>query len=344
MNKKDKLGIALVGLGTYSSGELGPALRGTTHCYLSGVVSGDAGKREKWRNEYALEEKNIYSYNDFDRIKDNSEIDVVYVVLPNAMHAEYVIRAAKAGKHVISEKPMDTTVGDCERMIQACRDAGVKLSIGYRLHFDPFNVEMMRLGQRRIFGNIRHIIAKNGMDVGQPDQWRLDTKKSGGGPLMDLGIYCVQGVIYTLGDLPVAVSARFKEKTDPGKFKDVEEGIEWEMEFSNGVIAHCESSYTEKFNMLRAEAENGWFELSPAYEYRGLKGNTSEGSMDFPEISQHARQMDDFAKCIMEDKESRVPGEMGLRDVQILMAIYESAESGKKVELHLKQFTNLVEM
>jgi predicted dehydrogenase len=341
---KKKLGVALVGLGTYSSGELGPALKQTTHCYLAGVVSGDPGKRNKWREEYNLSDKNLYSYEAFDGIKDNSDIDIVYVVLPNDMHAEFVIRAAKAGKHVICEKPMDVSVEQCRRMIEACEDAGVKLSIGYRLHFDPYNQEMMRLGQHAVLGSVKKVIAKNGMDVGQKDQWRLKYEKAGGGPLMDLGIYCVQGVVYTLGELPVSVNARFDTKTDPDKFSEVEEGISWEMEFPNGVIAYCETSYTKEYNVLRAETDKGWFELQPAFEYRGLKGRTSQGILHFPEINQQARQMDDFAQCIMENKSSRVPGEMGLRDVEILMAVYESARTGRKVELHLEPFEKLVEM
>jgi predicted dehydrogenase len=255
-----------------------------------------------------------------------------------------VIRAARAGKHVICEKPMATTVADCQRMIDACRNAGVKFSMGYRLHFDPFNQEMMRLGQNETYGKIKRVIAKNGMDVGDENQWRLDRDDAGGGPLMDVGIYCVQGVIYTVGALPVSVTARFVKKQDPEKFDEVEEGIAWEMQFPNGLEAICETSYRKEFNLLRAEAENGWFELQPAYEYRGLKGNTSDGPIHFPEINQQALQMDDFARCIMEDMETRVPGEMGLRDVEILKAIYEAARTGRKVELHLEPFEDMVEM
>ena len=140
-NKNNKLGLVLVGLGTYSTGELAPALEETAHCYLAGVVSGDQGKCEQWKQQHNLKDQNIYSYETFDRIKDNPEIDIVYVVLPNSMHKEFVIRAARAGKHVITEKPMATSVEDCQEMIDACRNAGVMLSIGYRLHFDPFNQE-----------------------------------------------------------------------------------------------------------------------------------------------------------------------------------------------------------
>lgn len=339
-----KLGIALVGLGSYSERQLGPALTETTYCRLVAVVSGSAEKREKWRHQYNLQEKNLYSYDSFDDIRLNRDIDIVYIVLPNAKHAEYVIRAARAGKHVICEKPMATSIEDCHRMIEACRQAGVRLSIGYRLHFDPFNQEMMRLGQKKVFGSITRVIARNGMDVGERNQWRISNDLAGGGPLMDVGIYCVQGAIYTIGELPVAVTAKFLPKKDEDKFNDIEEGIEWQMEFAPGVQASCQCSYSEEYDLLRAEAMNGWFELQPAYAYNGLEGRTSEGPMTPTSINQQAAQMDDFALCIQNGSETRVPGEMGLRDVQILLAIYESARTNKRVDLHLQEFQNLIEI
>jgi predicted dehydrogenase len=341
---RKKLGVALVGLGTYSENQLGPALTETTYCRLSGVVSGDAGKCERWRVQYNLKDKSLYNYENFDDIRSNRDIDIVYVVLPNSMQGEFVIRAARAGKHVICEKPMATSVEDCHRMIDACKEAGVKLSLGYRLHFDPFNLEMMRLGQQRIHGSLQRVIARNCMDVGRKDQWRLNKELAGGGPLMDLGIYCVQGALYTVGELPLAVTARFKPKTDPEKFRDVEEGIEWEMDFPEGIKAVCETSYRTHANVLRGEAVSGWFQLEPAYEYSGLKGETSEGPMTITSINQQAAQMDDFALCIQNNSETRVPGEMGLRDVQMLSAIYEAARTGQKVELHLEEFQRLIEI
>jgi predicted dehydrogenase len=191
----------------------------------------------------------------------------------------------------------------------------------------------MRLGQEKVMGNIRKIIADDSMDVGEKDQWRLNGKLAGGGPLVNSGIYCIRAAQYVTGEWPVAVSAAFLPITDANKFNEVEEGIKWEMEFANGLTATCESSYSRNGNLLRVEAENGWFELDPAYEYKGLKGKTSQGEMDFPEVNQQAVQMDDFAICLKNKEKSRIPGEMGLRDVQIITAIYESARIGKKVML-----------
>jgi predicted dehydrogenase len=255
-----------------------------------------------------------------------------------------VIRAAKAGKHVICEKPLATTVEACQRMIDACREAGVKLSMGYRLHFDPYNQEMMRLGQNKVYGAVKKIVAHNSMEIGDENQWRLDYERAGGGPLMNNGVYCVQAAQYITGELPVAVTANFLPKTDNKKFDEVEEGIRWTMEFPGGAIAECETSYSKNENLLRAEAEHGWFELNPAYEYEDLEGRTIEGPMKFALINQQAAQIDDFAICIRENRETRVPGEMGLRDVEIMLAIYQSAKTGKRIELHLEEFAGLPEM
>lgn len=326
-----KLGIALVGLGKYSEEQLAPALKETQHCFLAGIVTGTPDKAEKWKKKYDIPEKNIYNYQNFDTIKDNPGIDIIYVVLPNAMHAEYVVRAAKAGKHVICEKPMAVTVEDCDKMIAACKEAGKMLSIGYRLHFEPYNQEMMRLGQKKVMGAIKNIKAENGLSDAK--EWRLDKELAGGGPLMDVGIYCVQGARYTTGMEPIAVRAQFGPKKDKEKFKEVEEAISWQMEFPGGIVADCKSSYSEEMNILRAEAEKGWFELSPAYEYKGIKGKVSDGEMKFPQVYQQAKQMDDFAMAVMNNRPTPVPGEMGRQDVKILKAIYQAAETGERVQI-----------
>ncbi|RRN76401.1 gfo/Idh/MocA family oxidoreductase, partial [Pseudoxanthomonas sp. SGD-10] len=326
--QKKKLGIALVGLGNYSEGQLAPALQETEHCFLAGIVTGTPDKIEKWRRKYDIPESNVYNYENFDSIKDNPDIDIVYVVLPNAMHGEYTIRAAKAGKHVICEKPMAITVEECDKMIAACKEAGKMLSIGYRLHFEPHNKEMMRLGQTQEFGDILRLKAEDGL--GNVSGWRLNKKLAGGGPLMDVGIYCVQGVRYTTGMEPIAVTAIEGKKTDLEKFKDVEESLTWQMEFPGGIIAECKTSYSEQLDILRAEARNGWFELSPAYSYRGIKGDTIKGEIDFEQVNQQALQMDDFALAIKENRATPVPGEMGRQDVKILQAIYRAMETGQR--------------
>ncbi|MBF9253754.1 Gfo/Idh/MocA family oxidoreductase [Pontibacter sp. 172403-2] len=328
-----KLGVALVGLGYYSTNQLAPALQETNDCYLAGIVTGTPSKAEEWKSKYNIPDKNIYNYETFDQIKDNPDIDIIYIVLPNALHAEYTIRAANAKKDVICEKPMATSVEDCQRMIDACRQNNVKLSIGYRLHFEPHNLRVMELGQKQVFGKVKQVKTENGFVANNANMWRLDKELAGGGPLMDMGIYCVQGACYTLGQTPVAVTAKFGEVTRPEVFDEVEQSISWQMQFPNGVIADCNTSYNQNVGYLYGEAQNGWWRLEPAYGYGGIKGETSKGPMNLPNVNQQALQMDAFANCVLHNKESIVPGEMGLRDVRILMAIYEAARTGKSVKV-----------
>jgi predicted dehydrogenase len=329
-----KLGIALVGLGKYSEEELAPALKETQWCKLSAIVTGTPSKIQKWRDKYEIPEKNVYNYENFDAISKNPDIDIVYIVLPNSMHAEFTIRAAKAGKHVICEKPMATSVADCQAMIKACKDAGKMLSIGYRLHFEPHNMTIAEFGKKKTHGKIKTITPIDSQEM-EAGVWRLDKKLAGGGPVMDLGVYCVQAAIYAAGENPVSVTATPGKKTDMKRFATVEQSMKFKLEFPSGAVANCETSYAEAGNLLRVDAAEGWYELDPAYPYKGIMGKTSQGAMNLRDINQQAAQMDDFASCVAKNKQTRVPGEMGLRDVKILMAIYESAQSGKKVSLNL---------
>lgn len=326
-----KLGIALVGLGYYSTHQLAPALQQTSDCYLAGIVTGTLSKVKDWQQKYPIPAANVYSYEHFDEICGNPDIDIVYIALPNSMHVEYVLRAAKAGKHVICEKPMALTVEDCDKMIDACKEAGTRLSVGYRLHFEPFNLEMKKMAQQKTFGALQKIKAGFGF-IAAPG-WRLDKDMAGGGPLQDLGIYCIQGACYMTGMEPVAVTAQEGTNHDPEKFKDIEESLAWQLEFPGGLIAECKTSYNEAYNFLRGEAENGWIELSPAYDYDGIEGKTSKGPLQLPAINQQAKQLDDFARAIKENRPSPVAGEMGRRDVVIIQAVYEAMRTGRKVNI-----------
>ena len=340
LEKDKKLGIALVGLGNYSTGQLGPALLETKHCYLAGIVTGTKAKETIWTKKYNIPEKNVYNYSNFDTIADNKDIDIVYVVLPNSMHAEYTIRAANAGKHVICEKPMATSVEDCKKMIAACADSGKKLSIGYRLHFDPFNDHMMQLGQNKVYGKM-DMESGFAFNLSDPNRWRINKSMAGGGPLMDLGVYCIQGCIYTFGELPTSVRAK-NSTINLDFFSEVEGTIEWEMNFPSGK-ARCITSYEDRYGYLKANTEKGELKLSPAFIYNGLKGFTPDGPMAFKPINQQSVQMDAFAINILKNTATLVPGEMGLRDNYIIEKIYESAAKGG-VEVSLKEIPNILDL
>lgn len=324
-----KLGIALVGLGYYAKNLLAPALQQTSDCYLAGIVTGTPAKIPEWKEKHNIPDKNVYNYETFDKIKDNPDIDIVYVVLPNSMHKEYTIRAAQAGKHVICEKPMALNAAECRDMMAACKKAGVKLAIGYRLHSEPHTQEIMRLAREKDFGEVKLIEAADGFRIGDPTQWRLKKSLAGGGAMYDVGVYCINGARYATGMEPVAVTAQ-EFKTDPVKFKEVDETITWQMEFPNGAVATCVTTYASSTERLFVSYEKGWAELRPAFGYGPLKGKTSKGEMGIPHANHQALQMDDFARCVKENKESKVNGEEGLKDMLVVDAIYKSIASGKR--------------
>jgi predicted dehydrogenase len=333
-NSGRKLGVALLGLGRYSTGELGPALRQTRLCELVGVVTGHPEKAEKWAADYSLDKKNIYNYENLERIADNPAIDIVYIVTPPALHPEFAIRVAKAGKHVISEKPMANSVADCDRMIAACKAAKVKLAIGYRLHYDPYHREMMRLARERDFGPFMRMTGDRGFVFGQR-AWRIDKKLGGGGPMMDLGIYIVQGACMAAdGVTPVSVTAQEEPKTKPELFNEVEETIRWTMDFPNDARCEAVTSFNHRADQFRVEGKKGWLEFKErAFTYRGAVCETSLGPLSYPTINQQAAQMDDFADCIITGRKTPVPGELGRRDMAIIEAVYEAARTGKRVKV-----------
>ena len=329
-----KLGIAVCGLGGYATLQLAPALRITQHVEVRGVVTGTKAKGQQWAQSFGFPEKNIYSYDTMARLADNPDIDIVYVVTPNALHPGHVIAAAWAGKHVITEKPMATNVADCNAMITACRVNNVKLSVGYRLQFEPHYVELKRLAREQDFGPFMKMSGGLSFTMTKP-QWRAEQKLAGGGPLMDLGIYALQAACMAAGDVPVAVTARELPKKRPEFFRDVEETIEWTMEFANGAKGEFSTSYNGGLDRFRAEAEKGWIEIAPAFQYGGLKAATSKGPLNLTvPPSQQAIQIDDFAQCVREGRESPVSGAMGRRDMAIIEAIYKSAaQGGKRIEV-----------
>ncbi len=329
-----KLGIALCGLGNYARGQLAPALRLTQHVELRGVVTGSRDKGLAWAKEFGFPEKNVYSYATMARLIDNPDIDLVYVVTPNALHPEHTIAAAWAGKHVISEKPMAISVADCDAMLTACRVNKVKLSIGYRLQFEPHFHELKRLARDGDFGPFKTMSGGLSFTMRQM-QWRAQKTLAGGGPLMDLGIYALQAACMAAGAAPVAITARELPKQRPEFFRDVEETIEWTMEFANGAKGDFSTSYNGGLDRFRADGDKGWIEFAPAFQYGGLKVNTSRGPLALAvPPSQQAGQIDDFARCILENRESPVSGAMGRRDMVIIEAIYKSAaQGGKRIEV-----------
>lgn len=333
---KDKLGVAIIGLSGYARDAIVPGLLASEYCELTGFVTGNPGgsKATEFKKKYKIPSKNIYSYDSFEKISENRDIDMVYVLLPNGLHAEYTIKAAKAGKHVMCEKPMEVSVEKGQSMIDACKKAGRLLQIGYRCQYDPFHKEMMRLSQEKVYGEVKLIESSFSFFGMNYDNWRFNNKAlSGGGPMMDIGVYCIQGARYTMGAEPIAVTAR-TYKTYKDKLPDMEETAVWEMEFESGAIASCNCSYAAHNNHIHVSAEKGAFGIGNAFAAHGdLDGYFGTEKMKFPSKNKQAVQMDAFARNILDGTPVIASGEDGLQDLRIIEAIYKAAETGKRVEL-----------
>jgi predicted dehydrogenase len=330
---KPRLGFALCGLGELSEHQIAPALLKTQRCRLAGLITDSPAKATAWQKKYEIPSSSVYTYDTMARMADNRDIDVVYVVTPNALHLQHGTAAAKAGKHVFCEKPLEISVERCQQLINTVKAAKRRLGVAYRCRFEPHHLEAIRLARTREFGALRSIDAFFGFDI-DPSGWRLKRALSGGGPLLDVGIYALQATRYLTGEEPTWVSG-LTTSGDAARFSEVEASVLWEARFPGGTVTQCGASYaTAPVGYVRAIGERGGFTLDPAFNYSGIRGQRSDGhAFEFPDIDQFAAEMDDFARCIQEDKPSIVSGEEGLRDVRILMAIYQSARTGAPVAL-----------
>lgn len=331
------LRVAIMGLGGYGS-RVAEAMKSCTRAKLVGVISGTPSKIKTWQNKYGIPEKNCYNYENFDQIRNNPDIDAVYVITPNALHHGQVIRVAAAGKHVICEKPMALNAREGEEMIAACKRANVKLLIGYRLHFEPKTLEVVRMRQAGEFGKIHFFQGLTGFKIGDPGQWRLSKKLAGGGSLMDIGIYAINGTRYMIGEDPIWVTAQ-ETKTDPVKFKDgVDETIQFQLGFASGAVASCLSTYAmnhlDRFFMT---GDKGFAEMLPSTGYGPLMGKTHLGELTQPVVTHQTVQMDEMAAIILDGKKPLLPvdGEEGLKDLKIIDAIYAAVKTDGRVALKL---------
>ena len=337
-----KIGYALVGLGRLTINQILPALKEAKLSKCTALVSGDPAKAKKLASEFGVDEsKGIYNYENYDRIADNPDIDVIYVCLPNGMHAEYTIRGAKAGKHVLCEKPMANTVAECQQMIDACRAAKKKLMIAYRLRYEPINNAAIQMVRDKVMGTPRMITAEAGfnLNVKNPNDlpWRLNKKLAGGGALLDIGIYALNATRYLTGEEPTEVNAMsFTPPNDP-RFVEVEDAITWQLKYPSGVLANCSTSYSHGANRFRVVGRDGFIECEPFLSYTNLalrkvtKGKAEP--IDIPQVNHFAAEFDHMSQCVMQDKEPLTPGEEGLKDLKVIEAIYESIKTQKTVKI-----------
>lgn len=337
-----KVGYCIVGLGRISMGEFMPGLRIAKQSKLVALVSGHREKAEKIADEYGLPHKAIYDYSNYDDIRNNPEIDAVYIALPNGMHAEFTIRAAQARKHVLCEKPMANSVAECQQMIAACKRASRKLMIAYRCRYEPNTRKAIQVLRSGYAGKLLNVRAAFGFNI-KPGEWRLNKKIAGGGPLVDVGVYCIQATRYLTGEEPLEVQGFSSVVNRDGRFAEVEENLVWNARFPSGVIANCATSYGSRYigNTARVTGDKGMLKLDPAYSYSGIRGNAIANDaqpivIDIPDPNpnQFAREADVLAQCILQNQEPLTDGEEGLRDERIITALYQSCADGRPVSLN----------
>ena len=329
------LRVAIMGLGSYGT-RVAEAMQSCKKAKLTGVISGTPSKIKDWQTKYDIPEKNCYNYENYDQIKNNPDIDAVYVITPNGLHHDHVIGVARAGKHAICEKPMAINAKEGQEMVDACKEAGVKLLVGYRMHFEPKTLEIIRMREAGEFGKILFFQGLSGFTIGDPTQWRLNKELAGGGAMMDIGVYSINGARYMVGEEPEWVTAQ-ETKNNPDKFKEgVDETIQFQFGFPSGAVASCLSTYSmNNLDRFFLNGEKGFAELQPATGYGPIQGRTHKGELTHPHVTHQTVQMDEMAGIILEGKKPVVPvdGEEGVKDLKIIDAIYRAVETGAKEEL-----------
>jgi len=302
------------------------------HCRVTALVSGHRDKADKMAAEYGVPAQSIYSYERYDAIAENRDIDAVYIALPNGMHAEYTIRAAKAGKHILCEKPMANTAAEAQAMVDAARQANRKLMIAYRCQFEPAHLQAIQLIRDGKLGKIQSIESANGFNI-RAGEWRITKSLGGGGPLMDMGIYSLNACRYLTGAEPEGDLKAYSSVTDQdGRFKEVEENLSWTMKFPSGTVATCTTTYGANMpGSFTVYGSKGTMHMESAFGYQGqhLTANPqgdpavefASGEHDpahFPRIADH------LAEAVLDNKPLRASGEEGLRDMRLIAAIYQS--------------------
>lgn len=338
-----RMGVAIVGIGHLTMEQILPGFGEAKYVRPVALVSGDAAKARTVAAQYGVPEKNLYSYTNFDEIKNNPEIEIVYIVLPNSMHAEYTVRAAAAGKHVLCEKPMATSQAECQHMLDACRKTDRELMIAYRMQYNRLHRELRQMTRSQRFGGVRFISAVNGQNDAPNGQWRQIKSMSGGGSLPDVGIYCLNAFRYLTGEEPYQVTGQITKPDNDPRFREIEDVCTFTLKFPSGILASGSCGYSfHETRLLRVMASDAWFGADPAFSYDNLtlqighkagKANALEEQRYSPQ-NQFAVEMDDFAQRLQRRKKPLTGGEEGLRDQIIIDAIYRSAaNNGAVVEL-----------
>lgn len=332
-----KVGWAIVGLGELALGEVMPAFGECVHSRPTALVSGHPDKARKVADFYGIDPKNIYNYDNFDKIRENDQIEIVYNILPNHMHAEFSNRALQAGKHVLCEKPLTATVDEARSMVETAKKVGRKLMTAYRLHYEPFTMKAIELLRSDVLGRIDLIEAQNLQTV-QPPNIRL-SRKTAGGPLGDVGVYCLNATRYLTGEEPIEAAALVHQPSNNERFAEVPETVTFQLRFPSGALAICGCGFgSQESRRFRVNCSTGWLELHNAFAYRGQRilvcREKEISELQLRPVNHFAAEMDHFSKCVLNNTDPRTPGEEGLRDMQYMAWIDEAAKAGQRVQIN----------
>lgn len=345
--REGKLGVALCGLGGFSEKSIAPEFPFAGNVWFAGAITGDPqGKGRAWAAKHGFPESNLFTYADMARLAECRDIDIVHVVTPNGLHAEHTIAAARAGKHVLCEKPMATSAAQCAEMIAEAGKAGVRLGVDYRLHFEPHHREMMRLASERTYGAVKAVTAEFSWKRGDNKPWLLDKKLAGGGAAFDTGVYAVQAGSYITGETPAHASAV------PTTTRDVypagiEETMSFTLEYPGGAVLQGRAGYAYGAHQFDVFAEKGAFSCTVPPGGGSIFGQSVNGKPGPRQVVlpggkifkkddtlQLAVTLDEFAAAVREKRDFACPGEMGRRDVRILEAVCRSAaRNGERVPI-----------
>jgi len=338
----ERVGIAIVGLGRIAINEMLPAFEQSKHAKVTALITGDREKGLKVARQYNIPESAVLDYKDYDKLAEMQEVQAVYIALPNSMHLEYTVRAARAGKHVLCEKPMANSASECQQMIDACRKAGRQLMIAYRSQYEVLDRALVKMIRENQLGALKEFNSVNSQHMADPQHWRLKRALAGGGALPDIGLYCINAARFLSGEEPSEVIGNIWSTPGDARFREVEESCQFILRFPSGFMATCSTSYSaHKSQMFRLNGATAWAEMDPGYAYHGNKlriaklvdGTEQLSDIQIKEKNQFALMIDHFAECIQQKKNVHTPGEEGLQDQRIMEAIYESARTRRSVKL-----------
>jgi len=338
----ERVGVAVVGLGRIAIDEMLPAFQQSKHAKVVALVTGDRDKGLRVARQYNIPESAVLDYKDVDKLAQMADVRSVYIALPNNLHVEFTVRAARAGKHVLCEKPMANSVAECRQMIDACRKAGRQLMIAYRSQYEALDRTLLKMIREKKLGALKEFNSVNSQNMGDPQHWRLKKAMAGGGALPDIGIYCINAARFLSGEEPSEVFGSIWSTPGDARFREVEESCQFVLRFPSGFAATCSTSYSaHKSQMFRVNGFEAWAEMDPGYAYHGNKlritrvvdGKDQTSEIPADKKNQFTLMIDHFASCIQQNRDVHTPGEEGLQDGRIMEAIYESARSGRVVKL-----------